>query len=439
DKTIAEGQIRIARLIESQEGGTRDVFDRTTEEVTEGLKSSGTKIADELRARVAALDETLESEGASLKSVIAGKVDALGATVRQIEGGLEEQLSAHKKRVTDLVDQRLEAFQLAVNGVQDHSTKTIETLTDRIDRELNTNRTAMEAAFNRRGENLETQNRKLEVDIPRNIDQIDQTVKEMARVLSDNPPPSAEELAERLGVAARELVTPERKALSEMTSRMRKLEEQAQKLITQLDRTSRMNAAFERPSAVESAEERDAGPGLPFTDAPADTAPRPLDWTLVLRALELPDPGAEAARPIQQEVERDRALKRLIVMGREIQDALAEDGLFLPDLTPEHASSTTWMSYASGERGPAMAKELSGISDEVALTLARARLRRDPDFRDLSLRFVSGYQDLLRRAVAEGFQGSHMMELAEAQAGRAFLLLGQLSGAFEPLHGTAEA
>ncbi|MEM9371618.1 MAG: hypothetical protein AAGA26_10725, partial [Pseudomonadota bacterium] len=213
DKTIADGQVRVARLIEAQEGGTREVFDQTTEEVAAGLRSSGDRISEELQLRVKGLDDTLTAESATLKTAIADQITAMSKVVSTIEDGLEQRLASHQELVTSAVDQRLAKFHEAVSTTQAQSTKVIETLTDRIDRELNSNRSEMEAAFNRRGENLETQNRMLEVDLPRNIDQIDRTVKDMAQVLAQHPPPSVEMLAEQLGATAQHLVAPERKAL----------------------------------------------------------------------------------------------------------------------------------------------------------------------------------------------------------------------------------
>lgn len=431
DKTIGDGQLRVARLIEAQETGSQQVLDQAASRIEETLLSAGATMSSELASRSRALDAAIKSGGSRMEDAVLTQADKLAEAVAMVEAALAERLADHEAILKSFVTDRTSGFESALSKVETKVAETVEALTDRIDRQLAEASSQIEAAFARRGDNLEEQNRLLEVEMPRHIGHIGKAVNDISENLSRNPPPSKQQVADMLGSTALQLVAPERKALSEVVSRVRKLEEQAQVLLVQLDRTARLNAAFDRPSDVDPGPADLSGPGLPFADLAAGDALKRLDWTLVLRALDLPNPQTEAARPMMREVAKDRDLRALVDLGARVRDSLAEEGLFLQDLTPEHASATTWHSYAQGERGGAMAPELSGINDEIALTLARTRLRGDPAFRDLSFRFVAGYQRLIARATLDGFQGSHLMELAETQAGRAFMLLGQLTNAFD--------
>ncbi|MBY8974335.1 hypothetical protein KHP62_00855 [Rhodobacteraceae bacterium NNCM2] len=429
DKTMAEGQSRMARLIEKQETGTHKIFDHAAAKLDETLKSSSQQLNTELSARASALEQAINASGERLDRAIEDQAFRLAEAMNGVDAGFSDRVSGNEEILKAFVAEQTAKLDAGLAQINGQVKERVDALADQIDRRLSEGQAGIEAAFARRSDNLEAQNRMLEVDLPRNIGAVEKVVGEILQNLSTNPPASDSDLAARLGKTALDLVGPERQALSEVVKRMQQVEDQVQALIDRMDRTARMNAAFDRPSAAAPAETT-SDPALPFAELQGASGGKALDWTLTLRVLELPDEQAESARPVLREAAKDKTLSDLAALARRVQEELAEDGLFLQDLAPKHAALATWQRYAEGERDEAMAQELSGIDDDIALTLARKRLRGEAEFRDLAFRFVAGYQRLIARAVDEGLQGAHLLELAETSTGRAFMLLGQLTNAF---------
>ncbi|MEL6479690.1 MAG: hypothetical protein AAFR17_20370, partial [Pseudomonadota bacterium] len=175
----------------------------------------------------------------------------------------------------------------------------------------------------------------------------------------------------------------------------------------------------------------DTPPGLPFADLDIDATGGALEWPPLLSAMELPEVKSDTARALMNASLSDRLVAETVRLAGQVQEGLAEEGLFLQDLAPRHAARATWMDYASGKRSKAIARDLSGITDDVALTLGRTRLRSEAEFRDIALRFVASYQRLIARVAEETGAETRLIELAETAGGRAFLLMAQLTGAFE--------
>ena len=91
-----------------------------------------------------------------------------------------------------------------------------------------------------------------------------------------------------------------------------------------------------------------------------------------------------------------------------------------------------WARFGRGERGGEIAA-LAGIEDEVALAIARTRLRDDAEFRALAMRLVAAYARLIGRAADEIGADPRLVELAETRPGRAFQLLAGLFRALSPV------
>ncbi|MEM7178707.1 MAG: hypothetical protein AAF503_13505 [Pseudomonadota bacterium] len=434
DKTLADGQTRMSDLIEQQETGTSKAFDQAADLLDQTLIEASDKLNTELVARASALDEAIDSGTRRMEDALNAKTAFLTEALSGADSGFTSRVAENEEKLKAFVSRQSAHIERAVTSLQQEVGGQVAALTTEIGGKLAENQAQIEAAFARRSENLDEQNRKLEVDLPRQIGQIEQTVASVARTLSTNPPASDADIAARVGDAALKLIGPERQALSDLVAKMHQLEEQVLALIAQMDRTARMNAAYDRPAPAGSKMAATNSPALPFAELPPSKSAKGMDWTLTLRALDLPDAKTEAGRPVMREAAKDKPLGDLVALANRVQEHLAEDGLFLRDLTASHANVETWQRYAEGAREDSMAQELSGIDDDIALTLARKRLRTKAAFRDLAFQFVAGYQRLIARAVQEGYQGSHLLELAETQAGRAFMLLGQLTRAFERPH-----
>ncbi|MEM9097962.1 MAG: hypothetical protein AAGC79_05500 [Pseudomonadota bacterium] len=151
-----------------------------------------------------------------------------------------------------------------------------------------------------------------------------------------------------------------------------------------------------------------------------------LEWSRLLGAMGL-GTGSEA----QPVAASDPILRRLVPLGRRLQSRLAEDGLYVQDLTPDQAAPEHWQSYAQGERNALLARDLSGISDPVAVALVRASVKGDAAFRLTSEAYVRVYQKLLDRTVAQDRNGADLIALSETTGGRLFSLVGNVNGAFD--------
>jgi hypothetical protein len=170
---------------------------------------------------------------------------------------------------------------------------------------------------------------------------------------------------------------------------------------------------------------------LPFPALPRGAGRAALDWTAVIRALADDSPG-EARRHAIARASADPDVAALIGLTRGIAAALADDGLYLSDLSPVHCPATLWARFAAGERGGEIAA-LAGIEDEVALAITRTRLRDDLEFRRLAMRLVAAYARLVERAAAEIGADPRLVELAETRPGRAFQLLADPVRALWPM------
>ena len=88
------------------------------------------------------------------------------------------------------------------------------------------------------------------------------------------------------------------------------------------------------------------------------------------------------------------------------------------------------MRYAEGARG-AEVSALGGVSDEVAVAVARGRLKRDAVFRDTALHFLRRFDALMARMARELGEDQMIAEIGDTRTGRAFMLIARVSGAFE--------
>jgi len=148
-----------------------------------------------------------------------------------------------------------------------------------------------------------------------------------------------------------------------------------------------------------------------------------------LRALKFPENAddSEGFRAMRRAL-HDRQTAQLITAAKEVLAQLADEGIFMDDLTPERAKPEIWRRFARGERGRAVAG-LGGIRDRSSIALSASRMRSVPDFRDAVHQFLRRFDDMLVsfEPMATDTEIAH---LSDTRTARAFMLLGRVTGTF---------
>lgn len=177
------------------------------------------------------------------------------------------------------------------------------------------------------------------------------------------------------------------------------------------------------------------GPGMAEPQAmlalgtPEADHPPPVTVTDFLRALNFPDTAEDrdGFAALRRALKDPRAA-RLIRAAQDVLTLLSEDGLYMDDLTPERTAPELWRRFARGERGEAVAA-LGAIDAPDSLARAAARLREDAVFRDVAHHFLRHFDRMLE-AFEPGARDDDLLRLADTRSGRAFMLLGRVTGIF---------
>ncbi|MEM7269426.1 MAG: hypothetical protein AAF401_09245 [Pseudomonadota bacterium] len=244
--------------------------------------------------------------------------------------------------------------------------------------------------------------------------------------------PAANELADALTVAARTTLAEEKAALAAGLSRLDGALAETQTMMDTLhQRESEAKRAAKKTAPKNEAADADQ-PVLPFG---GDTEIAPVGgeiaWVDVVRALNFPndendEPGFAALR----RVVTDRDFADLLQAAEDVLSLLSEEGLYMEDVHPEIAPALTWRNYAQGARGKEV-ETIGGVVDEVALALARSKMRTDPVFRDTSLHFLRRFDKLIERVFGELGEDPLMLEIADTRTGRAFMVIARVMGVFD--------
>ncbi len=407
----------LARRLEAD----AEKLSRSIEAQARGLEAAqqvlGERIADSLEAQARSLDAAQQMLGER----IAASLDAHG---NRFESGTAELLAGLGTQMADIGD-RVDA---ALNTLAADLASAQRNRHRELDADMRQRETRMHAA-------VQELARTIEDEVAPLLGELRSALAETGRTVAANPPASAETLARLLGEAAMREIAPDRAALSTAVSRMTALEEQAARLLERIDRTARLNPLMDGSS--DPAQPPAGGlPELPFAALPRGAGRAVLNWTAVVHALD-GRPVGEASRRTVDAASADPDVAAVATLAAGVAGALAEDGLHVADIAPVHAPAALWHRFARGDRGGELAA-LAGIEDEIALAIARARLRDDPAFRALAMRLVAAYMRLLARAAAEIGADPRMVELAETPPGRAFVLVATLTRAFQPVPVAAE-
>ena len=178
--------------------------------------------------------------------------------------------------------------------------------------------------------------------------------------------------------------------------------------------------------AVPARLEEQPGLALGTPEEPAE----PLSMADFLRAIHFPDgPDDNAAFTAIRLALGDRLASKLIRAAQDVLNLLAEDGIYMDDLTPDRARPEIWRKFAAGERGRAIAA-LGGVHDRSCLALTAARMREDEIFRDVAHHFLRSFDKALS-AIEPRASDAQLSALSDTRTARAFMLFGRVTGTFD--------
>lgn len=245
--------------------------------------------------------------------------------------------------------------------------------------------------------------------------------------------PTANDLADALTVAARTTMSEEKAALVAGLTRLDGALAETQSMMDELtQRESKARRAAKKTNGPPTLVDNDQ-PALPFagdSDVSAETSVE-ISWANVVRALDFPrDEKDEDGFAVLRQVVSDHEFASLLRAAEDTLSLLSEEGLYMEDLSPTKAPLSVWKRYADGERGESVAS-IGGIDDEVALALARSKMRTDPVFRDTAMHFLRRFDRLIVRMFTELGEDAMVLEVADSRTGRAFMVAARVMGVFD--------
>ena len=166
---------------------------------------------------------------------------------------------------------------------------------------------------------------------------------------------------------------------------------------------------------------------LQTPDGPARV---PISISEFIKALNFPDNAEdrEGFRVLRRAFE-ERELGKLLQASQDVLTLLSQDGIYMDDLNPDKPLPGVWRKFADGERGLSVVA-LGGIRDRSALTLAKARLKNDPIFRDATHHFLRQF-DIVLIDFEKTASDENLIAMTDTRSARAFMLLGRVAGSFD--------
>ncbi len=173
----------------------------------------------------------------------------------------------------------------------------------------------------------------------------------------------------------------------------------------------------------------DGQENLPFDSLEA-LASEEVSWTELIRALNFPeDESDRAGFDAIKKVLPNRTVAQLLQASEDVLSMLAQEGIYMDDLSTDTADPLLWQRFARGARGEEVS-EMGTIVDQAALALARGRTRADNIFKDASHHFLRLFDRFLQEFLDQATD-TETKALAETRTGRAFQLLARVSGTFD--------
>ncbi len=170
-------------------------------------------------------------------------------------------------------------------------------------------------------------------------------------------------------------------------------------------------------------------PGLAL-GTPLEDAPAPLAVADVVRALHFPESpdDIEGFRALRLAL-ADRTMAKLIRAAQDVLTLLAQEGIYMDDLSPDRARPELWRKFAAGERGRPIAG-LGGLRDRSCLALTAARMREDAVFRDAAHHFLRSFDKAMVELEPRATD-TELTTLSDTRTARAFMLFGRVTGTFD--------
>lgn len=453
-----EAQSESALALAATLANLNDSVDALSAGTTGRLEQACDRMEREASASVAALDRNLKESTIRLESALIDSVTLLHERSQERDEKMRATFDGQRAEFEHRLGDDAHRLALAIETEVDALRQTRDLLAQKIEEGFQRSRSRVDEAvgevFSRQQAGLaetnqrvhtavsgfadklielrDLQARMVEEDLATPLEEISRRLEDTRKSLAAHPPASSEALADLLGKAAQNLVRVERKAIEESVRRIAGLEEQASQMLDAIDRTSRLNPYMD-DARTDAEIEHDVSlsepPSLPFNTLPMSATRLQLDWSAVVQVLT----GTQARpglRHILEKMKSDADVAAVLLLTDQVAEELRHDKVFLEDLSVEHVSAPLWARFSRGERGGDLVS-LAGISDDVSAAIVRARLRNAKGFRTLSLRLMIAYARLLERAVDDMGVDQRLVELAETRSGRAFMLIGGLTGTFE--------
>ncbi len=162
-----------------------------------------------------------------------------------------------------------------------------------------------------------------------------------------------------------------------------------------------------------------------------DTAPdvQPLAPDDFIRALDFPanERDTEGFRVLRAALEH-HTTAQLVTAAQDLLTLLAQDGIYMDDLTVHRADAILWRAFAEGNQGADTAA-LGGIRDRSSLALTGGRMKDDPTFRDAVHHFLRTF-DRVFAGFAATATDVEIMRFADTRTARAFMLTARVAGTF---------
>jgi hypothetical protein len=168
----------------------------------------------------------------------------------------------------------------------------------------------------------------------------------------------------------------------------------------------------------------------PPPTAPVTTIQASLDWEKLVRAANFPDSeDDQATLDALYAVLGDGDAASLLQAAEDTLSSLADIGLYMEDLKPDHAPVDVWRKFIV-HHDRRIGEELSGVQNHDAIADVSGALGNDPKFSKISGQFLERYEILVERMFHEAPDPALAVELADTRSGRAYLLIGQAAGRF---------
>ncbi|CTQ33775.1 hypothetical protein [Jannaschia rubra] len=169
-------------------------------------------------------------------------------------------------------------------------------------------------------------------------------------------------------------------------------------------------------------------PGLALEPTERDADPLPPED--FIRALDFPanERDAEGFRVLRDAL-RHHPTAQLVKASQDLLTLLAQDGIYMDDLSVHRADPVLWRAFADGTHGSDVAA-LGGIRDRSSVALTTGRMKDDSVFRETVHHFLRTF-DRVFADFAETASDTEIMRFAETRTARAFMLTARVAGTFD--------